>query len=127
MRVLVIEDDADTAAFVKRVLGEAGHSVDVSGDGDSGLNRARSGEYDALVVDRMLPGMDGVKLLRSYRDGGGRAPALFLSALGEVDHRVEGLQAGGDDYLVKPYAPSELVARVEASNREMSAKAQSPD
>ena len=89
MRVLVIEDDADAAAFVKRVLGEAGHAVDVSGDGESGLNRARTGDYDALVVDRMLPGMDGVKLLRSYRDGGGRAPALFLSALGKVDHRVE--------------------------------------
>ena len=99
------------------MLGEAGHTVDVCGDGESGLNQARSGDYDALVVDRMLPGMDGLKLLKSYRDGGGRAPALFLSALGEVDHRVEGLQAGGDDYLVKPYAPSELVARVEALGR----------
>jgi two-component system OmpR family response regulator len=117
MRVLVIEDDADAAAFVQRVLSDAGHSVDVRGDGEAGLNQARGGEYDALVVDRMLPGMDGVKLLRSYRDSGGRAPALFLSALGEVDHRVEGLQAGGDDYLVKPYAPSELVARVEALGR----------
>jgi two-component system, OmpR family, response regulator len=117
MRVLVIEDDSDAAAFVKRVLGEAGHFVDLSGDGESGLSRAKSGEYDALVVDRMLPGMDGLKLLKSYRDSGGRAPALFLSALGEVDHRVEGLQAGGDDYLVKPYAPSELVARVEALGR----------
>ena len=117
MRVLVIEDDADAAAFVQRVLSDAGHSVDVRGDGEAGLNQARGGEYDSLVVDRMLPGMDGVKLLRSYRDSGGRAPALFLSALGEVDHRVEGLQAGGDDYLVKPYAPSELVARVEALGR----------
>ncbi|MDZ4761673.1 MAG: response regulator transcription factor [Alphaproteobacteria bacterium] len=123
MRVLVIEDDADAAAFVKRVLGDAGHTVDVRGDGDSGLNQARGGEYDALVVDRMLPGMDGVKLLKSYREGGGRAPALFLSALGEVDHRVEGLQAGGDDYLVKPYAPSELVARVEALGRRSAADA----
>ena len=123
MKVLVIEDDADAAAFVKRVLSDAGHSVDVRGDGETGLNSARGGEYDALVVDRMLPGMDGVKLLRSYRDGGGRAPALFLSALGEVDHRVEGLQAGGDDYLVKPYAPSELVARVEALGRRASADA----
>ena len=121
MRVLVIEDDADAAAFVKRVLSDAGHSVDVRGDGEAGLNSARGGDYDALVVDRMLPGMDGVKLLRSYRDGGGRAPALFLSALGEVDHRVEGLQAGGDDYLVKPYAPSELVARVEALGRRATA------
>jgi two-component system OmpR family response regulator len=117
MRVLVIEDDADAAEFVKRVLGDAGHAVDIRGDGDSGLDQARGGNYDALVVDRMLPGMDGLKLLKSYRDGGGRAPALFLSALGEVDHRVEGLQAGGDDYLVKPYAPSELVARVEALGR----------
>jgi two-component system OmpR family response regulator len=121
MKVLVIEDDADAAAFVKRVLSDAGHSVDVRGDGETGLNSARGGEYDALVVDRMLPGMDGVKLLRSYRDSGGRAPALFLSALGEVDHRVEGLQAGGDDYLVKPYAPSELVARVEALGRRATA------
>jgi two-component system OmpR family response regulator len=117
MRVLVIEDDSDAAEFVKRVLSDAGHAVDVRGDGDSGLDQARGGDYDALVVDRMLPGMDGLKLLKTYRDGGGRAPALFLSALGEVDHRVEGLQAGGDDYLVKPYAPSELVARVEALGR----------
>ncbi|HVY88949.1 MAG TPA: response regulator transcription factor [Hyphomonadaceae bacterium] len=119
MRVLVIEDDADAAAFVKRVLSEGGHTVDVCGNGEQGLDQARAGDYDALVVDRMLPGMDGIKLLKSYRDGGGRAPALFLSALGEVDHRVEGLQAGGDDYLVKPYAPSELVARVEALGRRL--------
>ncbi|MEZ5937583.1 MAG: response regulator transcription factor [Hyphomonadaceae bacterium] len=117
MRVLVIEDDADAAAFVQRVLQEAGHDADHAADGDAGLNKARTGEYDALVVDRMLPQMDGLTLLKTYRDAGGRAPALFLSALGEVDHRVEGLQAGGDDYLVKPYAPSELVARVEALGR----------
>jgi len=117
MKVLVIEDDADAAAFVRGVLSEAGHFVDVCGDGDSGLKQARGGDYDALVVDRMLPGLDGIKLVKGYRDAGGRAPALFLSALGEVDHRVEGLQAGGDDYLTKPYAPSELVARVEALGR----------
>jgi two-component system, OmpR family, response regulator len=117
MKVLVIEDDADAAAFVRGVLSEAGHFVDVCGDGDSGLKQAKIGEYDALVVDRMLPGLDGIQLMKGYRDSGGRAPALFLSALGEVDHRVEGLQAGGDDYLVKPYAPSELVARVEALGR----------
>ena len=120
MKVLVIEDDADAAQFVRSVLSDAGHAVDVCGDGASGLNQARSSDYDALVVDRMLPNMDGIKLLTSYRDGGGRAPALFLAALGEVDHRVEGLQAGGDDYLVKPYAPSELVARVEALGRRSS-------
>jgi two-component system OmpR family response regulator len=117
MRVLVIEDDTVAADFVQRILREAGHDVDVCNDGESGLNRARAVEYDALLLDRMLPGADGLKLLRTYRDGGGRAPALFLSALGEVDHRVEGLQAGGDDYLAKPYAPSELVARVEALGR----------
>ena len=117
MKVLVIEDDADAAAFVRGVRSEAGHFVDVCGDGDSGLKQARGGDYDALVVDRMLPGLDGIKLVKGYRDAGGRAPALFLSALGEVDHRVEGLQAGGDDYLTKPYAPSELVARVEALGR----------
>ena len=117
MKVLVIEDDADAAAFVRGVLSEAGHFVDVCGDGESGLTQARGGDYDALVVDRMLPGLDGIKLVKGYRDAGGRAPALFLSALGEVDHRVEGLQAGGDDYLTKPYAPSELVARVEALGR----------
>jgi len=117
MKVLVIEDDADAAAFVRGVLSEAGHFVDVCGDGESGLKQARGGDYDALVVDRMLPGLDGIKLVKGYRDAGGRAPALFLSALGEVDHRVEGLQAGGDDYLTKPYAPSELVARVEALGR----------
>lgn len=117
MKVLVIEDDSDAAAFVRGVLSEAGHFVDVCGDGDSGLKQARVGDYDALVVDRMLPGLDGLGLVKGYRDAGGRAPALFLSALGEVDHRVEGLQAGGDDYLTKPYAPSELVARVEALGR----------
>lgn len=117
MKVLVIEDDAAAAAFVRGVLSEAGHFVDVCGDGDSGLKQAKVGEYDAIVVDRMLPGLDGIQLMKGYRDSGGRAPALFLSALGEVDHRVEGLQAGGDDYLVKPYAPSELVARVEALGR----------
>ncbi len=117
MKVLLIEDDVDAAAFVRGVLSEAGHVVDVCGDGESGLRQAKTGDYDALVVDRMLPGLDGISVVKGYRDAGGRAPALFLSALGEVDHRVEGLHAGGDDYLVKPYAPSELVARVEALGR----------
>ena len=117
MKVLLIEDDSTAAAFVKGVLSDAGHFVDVCGDGETGLKQARGGDYDALVVDRMLPGLDGLRVVKGYRDSGGRAPALFLSALGEVDHRVEGLQAGGDDYLTKPYAPSELVARVEALGR----------
>jgi len=117
MKVLLIEDDSTAAAFVKGVLSDAGHFVDVCGDGETGLKQAKGGDYDALVVDRMLPGLDGLRVVKGYRDSGGRAPALFLSALGEVDHRVEGLQAGGDDYLTKPYAPSELVARVEALGR----------
>ena len=117
MRVLVIEDDRDAAAFVKKVLSEAGHVVDIEMDGEAGLSQAQTADYDALVVDRMLPKLNGIEILKTYRDGGGSAPALFLSALGEVDHRVEGLQAGGDDYLCKPYAPSELIARVEALGR----------
>ncbi len=123
MRVLVIEDDKDTAAFISRVLEDAGHAVDLAHDGDSGLVLARSEVYDALVVDRMLPETDGLSLVRDYRDGGGAAPALFLSALGDVDHRVEGLKAGADDYLAKPFAPSELAARVEALGRRQSGEA----
>lgn len=117
MRILVIEDDLEMASFVKKVLSEAGHTVDVVHDGESGLALARSSEMDVLVVDRMLPRKDGLELVREFRDSGGASPALFLSALGDVDHRVEGLQAGGDDYLTKPFAPSELVARVEALAR----------
>jgi len=117
MHILVIEDDRENAAFVQKVLGEAGHMVDVVHDGDRGLELARAGEFDALVVDRMLPEKDGLTLVREYRDAGGASPALFLSALGDVDHRVEGLKAGGDDYLSKPFAPAELAARVEALGR----------
>ena len=117
MRVLVIEDDVDAAAFVQNVLTEAGHAVDVQHDGEDGLNQALTSEYDVLVVDRMLPRLNGIEILKSYRGNDGKAPALFLSALGEVDHKVEGFQAGGDDYLPKPYAPDELIARVEALGR----------
>ena len=117
MRILVVEDDADAAAFVSKGLREAGHVVDHAVDGESGLNMAGAGDYDAYIVDRMLPKLDGVSLLRCRRDAGDETPALFLSALGEVDDRVVGLKAGGDDYLVKPYAFSELLARVEALGR----------
>ncbi len=117
MRVLIIEDDREMAAFVAKVLKETGHVVDVAHRGDSGLTLARAGDFDALVIDRMLPEKDGLTLVKEYREGGGQAPVLFLSALGEVDHRVEGLKAGGDDYLGKPFAPSELAARVEALGR----------
>ena len=117
MHILVIEDDRENADFVQKVLGEAGHVVDVAHDGDAGLTMARSHDFDALIVDRMLPEKDGLTFLREYRDSGGASPALFLSALGEVDHKVEGLKAGADDYLAKPFAPAELAARVEALGR----------
>jgi two-component system OmpR family response regulator len=117
MRILVIEDDADAAAFLVKGLREAGHAVDHVLDGATGLNMAEGGGYDAYVIDRMLPKMDGLSLLERRRTEGDETPALFLSALGEVDDRVAGLQAGGDDYLVKPYAFSELLARVEALGR----------
>lgn len=117
MHILVIEDDTEMADFVSRVLKEAGHTVDTVHDGEAGLSMARSMDVDLLVVDRMLPKKNGLDLVREFRQSGGSAPALFLSALGDVDHRVEGLKAGGDDYLTKPFAQSELVARVDALGR----------
>ena len=117
MRVLVIEDDAEMASLIEKVLVEAGHSVDKAIDGERGLELARSADFDALVVDRMLPAKDGLTLLKEYREAGGTTPALFLSALGDVQNRVQGLKAGADDYLSKPFAPSELAARVEALGR----------
>jgi two-component system OmpR family response regulator len=117
MRVLVIEDDREHANFINKVLSEAGHEVELAENGTDGLTQARDGEFDALVVDRMLPGKDGLKLVEEYRSGGGQTPALFLSALSDVDNRVEGLKVGADDYLAKPFAPQELAARVEALGR----------
>ena len=117
MRILVVEDDSEAAAHVSKGLREAGHVVDHALDGEVGLNMAGAGDYDAYVIDRMLPKLDGVTLLSRRRAGGDETPALFLSALGEVDDRVKGFKAGGDDYLVKPYAFPELLARVEALGR----------
>ncbi len=117
MRVLVIEDDLEQAGFIQQVLGDAGHDVDMVDDGATGLTKARADTYDALVVDRMLPQKPGLQMVEEFRNGGGTTPALFLSALTDVDHRVEGLKAGADDYLAKPFAPEELVARVEALGR----------
>ena len=114
MRILVIEDDVEMADFVQRVLNEVGHTVDTVHDGESGLALARSMEIDLLIVDRMLPKKNGLDLVREFRDSGGSAPALFLSALGDVD--TVRAKAGGD-YLTKPFAPSELVARVDALGR----------
>jgi two-component system OmpR family response regulator len=112
--VLIIEDDKDVASFIRQGLTQAGWNVDVAGDGRNGLLMATTEDYDALVVDRMLPGVEGLALIRTLRASDDTTPALILSALGEVDDRVKGLQAGGDDYLVKPFAFSELLARLEA-------------
>ncbi len=114
MRILLIEDDRQMAGYLCKALGEAGAVVDLAEDGRDGLLQAASGPYDVLIVDRMLPGLDGLGIVRTLRASGNRTPVLFLSALGEVDDRVEGLRAGGDDYLVKPFAFSELYARIEA-------------
>ncbi len=114
MKVLVIEDDPHVAGFLVKALRETGASVDHAADGKEGLFLASAAPYDVMVVDRMLPGLDGLAIVRTLRAAGDRTPVLVLSALGEVDHRVEGLRAGGDDYLVKPFAFSELQARIEA-------------
>lgn len=117
MRVLVIEDDRETAQFLQRSLKESGHAADVAHDGDTGLAMARDGKYDVLVVDRMLPRRDGLSIVQTLRGEGARTPVLILSALSGVDDRVKGLRAGGDDYLTKPYAYTELLARIEALAR----------
>lgn len=117
MRILVVEDDRRTGDFVRQGLREAGHTVDVAADGATGLNLAESGAYDVLVVDRMLPGRDGLQVVGALREMGVATPVLFLTALGGVGDRVEGLEKGGDDYLVKPFAFSELLARVQALGR----------
>lgn len=117
MRVLVVEDDRETAQFLQRSLKENGHVTDIAGDGETGLALAREGGWDVIIVDRMLPRLDGLSLIEKLRGEGARTPVLILSALGEVDDRVKGLRAGGDDYLTKPYAYTELLARIEALAR----------
>jgi len=114
MRILLIEDDNEAASYLIKGLTESGHVIDHASDGVDGLHMAMTGEYDVLVVDRMLPKRDGLTLIRMLRADGNSTPTLVLSALGEVDDRVEGLRAGGDDYLVKPYAFSEILARLDA-------------
>jgi len=117
MRILLVEDDPETRTFVARGLTESGHLVEEAGEGKEGLFLALEGKYDLMIVDRMLPGLDGLSIVEAARSAGRRAPILVLSALGEVDDRVEGLRRGGDDYLVKPFAFSELLARLEALAR----------
>jgi two-component system OmpR family response regulator len=114
MRVLLIEDDQQAVAYLLKALREVGAVADHAADGREGLLMAASEDYDVLIVDRMLPKVDGLSIVRTLRASGDRTPALILSALGEVDDRVAGLKAGGDDYLVKPFAFSELHARLEA-------------
>jgi len=117
MRVLVVEDDNEVCAYLVKGLREQGYNVDSAADGKNGLFLANSEDYDVMVIDRMLPELDGLSIVRSVRATGKDTPMLILSALGEVDDRVEGLRAGGDDYLVKPFAFSELLARLQALTR----------
>ncbi|WP_062012062.1 response regulator transcription factor [Aureimonas sp. AU4] len=117
MKVLLVEDDASNAAYVCAGLREEGHEVDHAPSGALGLELALTRSYDTVVIDRMLPDLDGLSLLKAMRAAGRRVPAMFLTALGGVDDRVEGLEAGGDDYLLKPFAFSELMARLNALAR----------
>ncbi len=117
MRILIIEDDKETAGFIAKGLGESGHVSDIAHDGKAGLLQAATEDYDVAIVDRMLPQLDGIALVETLRRTGSATPVLFLSAKGRVADRVAGLKAGGDDYLVKPFAFSELLARVEALGR----------
>ena len=117
MRVLVIEDDAATAQYIVRGLNEHGHVADHSADGRDGLFMAGGGNYDVIVVDRLLPAIDGLAVVRMLRSAGVKTPVLFLTALRGVGDRVQGLEAGGDDYLVKPFAFAELLARLAALAR----------
>lgn len=117
MRLLLIEDDRDAADYLRKAFREAGHVVEHAADGEEGLSLALDGRFDVLVVDRMLPRRDGLSVVSELRARGEKTPVLILSALGQVDDRVVGLRAGGDDYLPKPYAFTELLARVEALSR----------
>lgn len=117
MRILCIEDDDQVSDYIVRSLSELGHSVDCSREGTNGLHKATTGNYDVAIIDRMLPGMDGITIIKNLRDSGNRLPILVLSALGQVDDKVIGLRAGSDDYLVKPFAFEELLARIEVLGR----------
>jgi len=117
MRILVIEDDREAATWLLKGLAESGHVADLAADGEEGLALARERVHDVLIVDRMLPKLDGLTIIQTLRAEGVTAPVLILSALGDVDERVKGLRAGGDDYLAKPYAFSELLARIEGLSR----------
>ena len=117
MKILLVEDDTEIAGHVSHALVTAGHDVDSEGNGHQGLSRALSGEYAALILDRMLPGLDGLNVMKQLRAQGMETPILLLTTMTGIDDRVEGLEAGADDYLVKPFAFAELVARVNAMAR----------
>ncbi|HCW62583.1 MULTISPECIES: response regulator transcription factor [Alphaproteobacteria] len=122
MRILIVEDDQDTLRFIAKGLEEAGHAVMLASDGTEGLYHAAGGGFDVVVVDRMLPGLDGLSLLKALRATGDATPVLMLTALGSIADRVNGLEAGADDYLVKPFAFSELSARINALGRRTHAR-----
>jgi two-component system OmpR family response regulator len=123
MKVLIVEDDAEAAAYLVKAFRESGHVADHAGDGLDGYALAREGDYDVLIIDRMLPKLDGLSMIGGLREQKVQTPVLILSALGQVDDRVKGLRAGGDDYLPKPYAFSELLARAEVLARRRSPQA----
>ena len=116
-RILVVEDDPETAGQIVEQLTTGGYQVDLAANGSEALSRGVAGDYAVITIDRMLPDIDGIAVMRQLRDDGIAAPVLIISALGEVDDRVRGLRAGGDDYLVKPFSFVELLARVEALGR----------
>ena len=122
MKILLIEDDLSTLNFIKKGLKESGHIVDAFSNGNDGLDAAYLGEHDVIILDRMLPEIDGLTIVTKIRNNKISTPVLFLSALGEVNDRVKGLKAGGDDYLTKPFSFSELIARIEALNRRQNPK-----
>lgn len=117
MRILVIEDDRETSEYIARSLKDEGHAVECLSDGNEGLKLAATRDYDVLIIDRMLPGLDGLTIVKSLREAGVKSAVLFVTSLGGIDDRVEGLEAGGDDYVVKPFAHAELIARVHALGR----------
>ncbi|MEE3154848.1 MAG: response regulator transcription factor, partial [Pseudomonadota bacterium] len=117
MRILIVEDDAETSAFVAQGLTQAGHQVTTTGDGRDGLFKATGGDFEAIIVDRMLPGLNGLAMVKALRAAGDTTPILMLTAVGGIADRVEGLENGADDYLVKPFAFSELAARLNALAR----------
>jgi two-component system OmpR family response regulator len=122
MRVLIVEDDKTAVEFLVKALREAGYQTEIAYDGETGLELATGGSFNVLIVDRMLPRLDGLTLVERLRQRGDHTPVLILSALGAVDDRVKGLRAGGDDYLAKPYSLVELVARIEALTRRSAAE-----